>query len=879
MSPRHARQTQRRPAPIVKAEATLRWLSWLTKAGHLKLGVPRAGVKGWLEVCSVTSAMRAARRPEWFAMTPESLRTFIDTYDSQGRFIIQDGWMCKLPRMQRWPRWGGASISSTSIDNRGLGSCALAGRETRADDCSEYSLAATESVELPNTPAELESTRSGHERQWLPSTCASAPQPCAAVELNHRTEAPPGTWRVDGASQCRPLPADEVLKIVTRGAPGGLVNVLLTPRPGVDGSEPMGACCVAERCAGVVAKPTDTIAVAGMSDHSIGSTTDVLTRSSDDQQRKKTGTFAELARAMQRRDEQARAPSGHSRCEEDPRSYATFQNCEDGAVRSDLVDAAVTTQVGEEVNRRIGDAHATADLATQTATTRSSFEVTQVVVSGSDAAIMGAAASLIPATPSSVVAGEGGIRSAADTSWYSGQTIDASASASRIAAVLPTMGINNQENTFTDSSVCYGEIPNVGAAVTQGAVVSSALPKSLDSELHSRSIRSLGADTAAHSVSAHVAAPAPQFATAAPSTADKDSPRSLPSMDADTVSAQAGPVAVTPSMARDASPLSPPRRGISNSTTRRRRGMRRTASMGRSRISKSARPGRLVQRSAKRDVKNQRRCGSSSSSTSHGPRIRGLRSHRKASMDSKRQNGSEESQHHVRRTRSSTNRSGSSSSGQRRRSHTRSCTRRRSRSRTWRRSRTGSAAAVVQGGPQNEQQSKRNVQAEGVDIAANTVVQAPRQLPASTTTGEAGQSTEYPVYFLVEYLENGDENWKWQISRGKSYTVGCDGFGADIGVRDYSLSRRHCSIKLEGPEPMVVVEDLASTNGTFVDGQCVGEVTGGVAKPRMFVAGKAHIIRLGQCTHGFRVVAGGRPKVLGEGSTQGGSLNSRQGLL
>jgi pSer/pThr/pTyr-binding forkhead associated (FHA) protein len=48
------------------------------------------------------------------------------------------------------------------------------------------------------------------------------------------------------------------------------------------------------------------------------------------------------------------------------------------------------------------------------------------------------------------------------------------------------------------------------------------------------------------------------------------------------------------------------------------------------------------------------------------------------------------------------------------------------------------------------------------------------------------------------------------------------GTDADIRIDDNGVSRRHCEIELTSP---AVLRDLGSTNGTWVQGQRVSEVT------------------------------------------------------
>jgi len=58
------------------------------------------------------------------------------------------------------------------------------------------------------------------------------------------------------------------------------------------------------------------------------------------------------------------------------------------------------------------------------------------------------------------------------------------------------------------------------------------------------------------------------------------------------------------------------------------------------------------------------------------------------------------------------------------------------------------------------------------------------------------------------------------LSQGGVYLIGRD--GADIELDDRKVSRKHAEIGLYGPEAYVL-RDLASTNGTYVNGRRIGE--------------------------------------------------------
>jgi len=58
------------------------------------------------------------------------------------------------------------------------------------------------------------------------------------------------------------------------------------------------------------------------------------------------------------------------------------------------------------------------------------------------------------------------------------------------------------------------------------------------------------------------------------------------------------------------------------------------------------------------------------------------------------------------------------------------------------------------------------------------------------------------------------------LSPGGVYTIGRD--GADIPLNDTKVSRKHAEIGLYGPDAYMV-RDLASTNGTLLNGKAVGD--------------------------------------------------------
>jgi pSer/pThr/pTyr-binding forkhead associated (FHA) protein len=58
----------------------------------------------------------------------------------------------------------------------------------------------------------------------------------------------------------------------------------------------------------------------------------------------------------------------------------------------------------------------------------------------------------------------------------------------------------------------------------------------------------------------------------------------------------------------------------------------------------------------------------------------------------------------------------------------------------------------------------------------------------------------------------------YTVSSGGTYLIGRD--GADLRLEDAKVSRKHAELALHGPEAYVL-RDLASTNGTFLNGRRV----------------------------------------------------------
>jgi len=72
----------------------------------------------------------------------------------------------------------------------------------------------------------------------------------------------------------------------------------------------------------------------------------------------------------------------------------------------------------------------------------------------------------------------------------------------------------------------------------------------------------------------------------------------------------------------------------------------------------------------------------------------------------------------------------------------------------------------------------------------------------------------------VSIEEGIDAGRSKSLSPGGVYTIGRD--GADIALQDVKVSRKHAEIGLYGPGAYVL-RDLASTNGTWLNGKPVGD--------------------------------------------------------
>ena len=103
------------------------------------------------------------------------------------------------------------------------------------------------------------------------------------------------------------------------------------------------------------------------------------------------------------------------------------------------------------------------------------------------------------------------------------------------------------------------------------------------------------------------------------------------------------------------------------------------------------------------------------------------------------------------------------------------------------------------------------------DFAAGTTLDpklAPHRLKEGLVPDDTG------IYLRVE--EGSQAGQVFTLSAGGVYVIGRA--GADIVLEDEKVSRKHAEIGLYGPDAYVL-RDLASTNGTYVNGRRVSEKT------------------------------------------------------
>ncbi len=101
------------------------------------------------------------------------------------------------------------------------------------------------------------------------------------------------------------------------------------------------------------------------------------------------------------------------------------------------------------------------------------------------------------------------------------------------------------------------------------------------------------------------------------------------------------------------------------------------------------------------------------------------------------------------------------------------------------------------------------------DPAVRTVLdprRAPRRLKESLVPPDTG------IYLRIE--EGAGAGRVFTLSAGGVYLIGRQ--GADVALEDPKVSRKHAELGLYGPGAYVL-RDLASTNGTWVNGRRIGD--------------------------------------------------------
>jgi len=119
----------------------------------------------------------------------------------------------------------------------------------------------------------------------------------------------------------------------------------------------------------------------------------------------------------------------------------------------------------------------------------------------------------------------------------------------------------------------------------------------------------------------------------------------------------------------------------------------------------------------------------------------------------------------------------------------------------------------------------------------------PRLAPKRLKEGLVPDGTA--IFLRIE--EGHDTGTVLTLSAGGVYVIGRE--GADISLEDEKVSRKHAEIGLYGPDAYVL-RDLASTNGTLLNGRRVGE------KARLR---NGDLIRVGDTTLQFSMLADSIP--------------------
>ena len=97
---------------------------------------------------------------------------------------------------------------------------------------------------------------------------------------------------------------------------------------------------------------------------------------------------------------------------------------------------------------------------------------------------------------------------------------------------------------------------------------------------------------------------------------------------------------------------------------------------------------------------------------------------------------------------------------------------------------------------------------------------------ANDTQGDAAEIDfellETQGKWLVKVVSGPNSGAEFSLTSGSSYLIGTDSSSCDIVFNDLSVSRQHARIMLD-TEDHVVIEDLGSKNGTFVDNEKISD--------------------------------------------------------
>jgi pSer/pThr/pTyr-binding forkhead associated (FHA) protein len=76
--------------------------------------------------------------------------------------------------------------------------------------------------------------------------------------------------------------------------------------------------------------------------------------------------------------------------------------------------------------------------------------------------------------------------------------------------------------------------------------------------------------------------------------------------------------------------------------------------------------------------------------------------------------------------------------------------------------------------------------------------------------------------FRIEFFEGPHEGESYPLDPSQGMILGRSPSNG-VYLRDRNVSRAHCLMRIEGEE--CIIEDLGSTNGTFVNGERITETT------------------------------------------------------